>query len=116
LQNNYPMPNDDDKLVVLLVDDSLLIVDKVLGLLQELENIRIIFQDAYGLTQLSLSPTFRPYKIWSHTARMRLAYPIWAIGMQNYGESLVMLAESRHPPKEQVPNRHTPGTFKADVE
>jgi DNA-binding NarL/FixJ family response regulator len=44
LQNIFPMPNDDDKLVVLLVDDSLLIVDKVLGLLQELENIRIIFQ------------------------------------------------------------------------
>jgi DNA-binding NarL/FixJ family response regulator len=44
LQNKFCMSNDDRKLVVLLVDDSLLIVDKVLGLLQELENIRIIFQ------------------------------------------------------------------------
>jgi two-component system, NarL family, response regulator DevR len=44
LQNKFCMSNDDGKLVVLLVDDSLLIVDKVLGLLQELENIRIIFQ------------------------------------------------------------------------
>jgi DNA-binding NarL/FixJ family response regulator len=35
---------DDDKLVVLLVDDSVWIVDKVVGLLQEVENIRIIFQ------------------------------------------------------------------------
>ena len=37
------MPGED-KLVVLLVDDSALIVDKIIGLLQEVDNIRIIFQ------------------------------------------------------------------------
>jgi DNA-binding NarL/FixJ family response regulator len=42
------MANDDD-LVVLLVDDSLLIVDKIIGLLDEVGNIRIIFQaSSYG--------------------------------------------------------------------
>jgi DNA-binding NarL/FixJ family response regulator len=44
LQNKFYMSSDNGKLVVLLVDDSLLIIDKVLGLLQELDNIRIIFQ------------------------------------------------------------------------
>jgi DNA-binding NarL/FixJ family response regulator len=34
----------DDHLVVLLVDDSVLIVDKIIGLLDEVDNIRIIFQ------------------------------------------------------------------------
>jgi two-component system OmpR family response regulator len=36
--------SSEDKLVVLLVDDSALIVDKIIGLLPEVENIRIIFQ------------------------------------------------------------------------
>jgi len=73
-------------------------------MLYQARNIRIIFQDAYGLTQLSLSPTFGPLKLRPRPARMRLAYPIWGIRLQNYRESLDMLARSRHPPKEQVPN------------
>lgn len=43
LQNSSCMANDD-ALVVLLVDDSLLIIDRIIGLLDEVGNIRIIFQ------------------------------------------------------------------------
>ena len=43
MQNSSCMANDD-ALVVLLVDDSLLIIDKIIGLLDEVGNIRIIFQ------------------------------------------------------------------------
>jgi DNA-binding NarL/FixJ family response regulator len=43
LYNQIPMVNEE-KLVVLLVDDSVLIMDKMIGVLQEVENIRIVFQ------------------------------------------------------------------------
>ncbi len=35
---------NEEKLVVLLVDASVLIMDKMIGVLQEVENIRIVFQ------------------------------------------------------------------------
>jgi two-component system OmpR family response regulator len=35
---------NEEKLVVLLVDDSALIMEKMIGMLQEIENIRIVFQ------------------------------------------------------------------------
>lgn len=35
---------NEERLVVLLVDDSALIMEKMIGMLQEIENIRIVFQ------------------------------------------------------------------------
>jgi DNA-binding NarL/FixJ family response regulator len=35
---------NDEKLVILIVDDSPLIIEKMIGLLQELDHIRIVFQ------------------------------------------------------------------------
>jgi DNA-binding NarL/FixJ family response regulator len=37
---------NDERLVILIVDDSELIIEKMIGMLQDLDNIRIIFQAA----------------------------------------------------------------------
>jgi DNA-binding NarL/FixJ family response regulator len=48
LHNQICMVNDE-KLVVLIVDDSVLIMEKMIGILQDIENIRIVFQaNGYG--------------------------------------------------------------------
>jgi DNA-binding NarL/FixJ family response regulator len=40
---------NDERLVILIVDDSELIIEKMIGMIQDLDNIRIIFQAAsYG--------------------------------------------------------------------
>ena len=37
---------NDERLVILIVDDSAIVIEKMIGILQDLENIRIVFQAA----------------------------------------------------------------------
>jgi DNA-binding NarL/FixJ family response regulator len=49
-----------DKLVVLVVDDSVLIMDKMIAIMQEIENIRIVFQASSYTQALTIVEEAQP--------------------------------------------------------